>query len=355
LVVIETWWRAIGDEVTAAWERRGRTVESFAEIAEQVLAAHPAPDGSVAGPALAWLASSALPDQHDPVGGFGQPALTVYRGDGFIVSLLFWVHESVTIHDHRFTGAFSIVDGASLHSRYEFEPRCRHHADFESGVLTPVDVEVLRRGTVRAIVAGPKLIHSNFHFAAKGPGLSIVVRTVGQPLATQRFYSRSGLAFTDAMRAPAVTMRLGGLSAAAHISRDTGVAYLTQALADASPAEVMVYLGAGMMALGTAVVPPLLAASCLPGYTDVEFRVLQYMEQLAHSMRVVDQLERVTDPTEQTVLAAVAAGSPWREVAQLVGSDEEVNRVVRSLAGDWPSDDGLLTHPVFGSLFRSRL
>src|SRR4051812_43756227 len=118
--MIDGWWDGIGDAVAVAWRRVGNNLSDFAAIAEEVLHSRPAPEGSIAGPALSWLASPPFPEQHEPVAGFGQPAVTVYRGDGFMVVLLFWVHESVTIHDHRFVGAFSILDGASLHSRYDF-------------------------------------------------------------------------------------------------------------------------------------------------------------------------------------------------------------------------------------------
>lgn len=355
MVVIDAWWEGIGDAVTAEWSRCGNDLSGFTEIAERVLLDHPAPEGPAAGPALDWIASPAFPDQSEPPAGFGQPAVTVYRGDRFMVVLLFWVHESVTIHDHRFVGAFSIVDGASLHSQYDFEPGCRHHADLESGTLTLRHAEILRRGDVRTIAAGTQMIHSNFHFAPEGPGLSILVRSVGPPLATQRFYSRSGLAFTDALHAPTVALRVRGFTAAMAISPEAGRAFLERTLASTTPDAALVYLAAGMVSLGPAAVRPLIERSCLAAYPDVGFRALQYMEQLASAVRVLDHLERATDETSQMLLAAVAAGTPWSGVVHLLGSERAVHRVVRSLAGESLTDDALMTHSVFGGLFRSRV
>ncbi len=272
-----------------------------------------------------------------------------------MVVLLFWVHESVTIHDHRFVGAFSILDGASLHSRYDFAPESRHHPGLESGALTLRGAEVLRRGDVRTIAPGPQMIHSNFHFGPDGPGLSILVRSVGPALATQRFYSRSGLAFTDVLHAPTVALRLRGLTAALRISPEAGRAFLEQTLASTTPEAALVYLSAGMASLGTAVMRTLIERSCLAALPGVEFKALHYMEQLASAMRVLDPLEQATDETVQLLLATVAAGIPWDEVVRLVGSETQVRRVVRSLAGEDLTDDVLMIHPIFGGLFRSRV
>ncbi len=80
--MIDAWWDGIGDAVAVAWRRFGNNLEDFARVAEEVLHSHPAPEGSVAGPALSWLASPRFPEQHEPPAGFGQPAVTVHRGTG---------------------------------------------------------------------------------------------------------------------------------------------------------------------------------------------------------------------------------------------------------------------------------
>src|SRR4051812_45673616 len=95
LVVIEAWRDGIGDAVAGTWRPSGNNLADFAQGAGEVLHSHPARGVSVAGPALTWLASPQSPEQHAPPAGFGQPAVTVYRGEGFMVVLLFWVHESV--------------------------------------------------------------------------------------------------------------------------------------------------------------------------------------------------------------------------------------------------------------------
>ena len=53
-----------------------------------------------------FLTESRLPDQQ--FRDFGQPALTLYKGDKFYIELLYWLDSTTAIHQHSFAGAFGV-------------------------------------------------------------------------------------------------------------------------------------------------------------------------------------------------------------------------------------------------------
>jgi hypothetical protein len=116
---------------------------------------------------------------------FGEPPLTLGSTSRFYVEALFWLDGTTTIHQHRFSGAFMVLDGSSIHTRYRFACTQRVNASTEIGELALDGVEFLRPGQVRPIRSGTATIHSLFHLAR--PTLSIVVRTALDPDAAPQF------------------------------------------------------------------------------------------------------------------------------------------------------------------------
>ncbi|MDQ3363826.1 MAG: hypothetical protein M3680_00135 [Myxococcota bacterium] len=106
---------------------------------------------------------------------FGEPALTLASTSRFYIEALFWLDGTTSIHQHRFSGAFMVLEGSSIHSRYKFERSQRVNATTEIGALALERVECLRPGQVRPIRSGSGTIHSLFHL--ERPTLSIVART----------------------------------------------------------------------------------------------------------------------------------------------------------------------------------
>ena len=106
---------------------------------------------------------------------FGEPPLTLGSTSRFYVEALFWVDGTTTIHQHRFSGAFMVLTGSSIHTRYRFARTRRVNATTEIGALALDGVECLRPGQVRPIRPGAAMIHSLFHL--ERPTLSIIVRT----------------------------------------------------------------------------------------------------------------------------------------------------------------------------------
>ena len=318
----------MGTAVGHRWLASGRDRAAFAPVATEVLRDHPPPTADPVGAALRWMATAPLPPQHNLGTGFGQPAVTVHRGDGFLVYLLFWFEETITIHDHRFSGAFTILDGVSLHTTYRFHPSERVTSGFESGALECDTVEVLHRGDVRAIAMGRGLIHSNFHFGHPPPTLSMVVRTETDPSQPQHLYSQSGLAFADGSSDIEMGLRRQGLAAASRISPETGLDYLGRSLASATPEAAMSHLTAATGWFGALKLDPLISSSPLGASDDLHGRTLRHLQQVQASLIALSELDRLTDRHDRLLMAMVAAGTDWTKVgAEVLGHGDVSARV----------------------------
>ena len=137
----------------------------------------------------AWaIATDHLPVQLDPAGRFGQPPITLYCGDHFVIDVLFWIDASLAIHQHAFSGAFHVLHGSSLHATYGFQETLRLSETMQLGELTLERAEHLARGDTRPIRSGRGLIHSLFHLAR--PSATIVVRTVRDADASPQYEYR---------------------------------------------------------------------------------------------------------------------------------------------------------------------
>jgi len=389
--LVSSWWTSLGDAIGTRWAAAGRHAEDFSEIAAGVLTEHPAPATGLALPSLTWLAGASLPHQHDLGSGFGQPAVTVYRGDGYIVYLLFWFDETTLIHDHRFNGAFSILEGQSLQNVYRFETAERASPDMEVGRLCCTKVEVLGPGDVRRIPSGPALIHSNLHFGSP-PTMSLVARTLVDARDPQRSYTHSGLAFAGTGRSPDTMMRLQGFVASCRISPEAGSEYLRRVLPDAGPVEVLDYVAAAVRQFGSSLyLDPLLASNPLGASDAARQAVSRYARQLFVGFLALSELRALVEPADRLLLSMVAAGTEWekatgalqavvpdttprralcRLVTELLGRlatsgrpsacalSEDARRYVQSAAGGADGRPGdavyteLVAHRLFASLFR---
>ena len=122
-----------------------------------------------------WVAESPLlPTQHDLSMEFGQPPLVVYAEPRFYIEALFWTTGTTAIHQHGFSGAFTVLTGSSVQTEYAFHVRERVNAHMVLGDLEFLRATVLRRGDVQPIHSGSDLIHSVFHLET--PSVTVVVR-----------------------------------------------------------------------------------------------------------------------------------------------------------------------------------
>jgi hypothetical protein len=185
----------LASELSLAWMQRGRDESVFPELAERMLERF-VPASSVAPDDLfRWsLEASVLPRQFDLRSSFGNFALTVATRDDFHIDVLVWTDSTTAIHQHNFSGAFHVLQGSSLHTRWTFEETGRWSDRLKRGRLAVHDTEWLQTGSTRPILPGDQLIHSLFHLDA--PSITVVVRTPTSARSSpQMNYERSGLAY----------------------------------------------------------------------------------------------------------------------------------------------------------------
>jgi hypothetical protein len=196
------YFEQLGDVVASAWAAVGRDTDLLPEIAATALSARPAREHTSMEEVLRWVATASeatFVPQADLNNTFAQPPVTVYVGRRFRIDVNYWASGSTEIHEHGFTGAFQVLHGSSLESRFAFAESRLVSASLAIGALTLSDMAVLRPGDTRLIHPGTACIHSLFHL--EQPAATVVVRSLGelcyQP---QRTYEPPGWAYEPTRR-----------------------------------------------------------------------------------------------------------------------------------------------------------
>lgn len=176
------------DALDRRWHGCNYEEQSFCEIAVTELDRARLSDALTMSDLVRWFNHERRPaPQINLEGSFGEPPLTLGATSRFYIEALFWLDGTTSIHQHRFSGAFTVLSGSSIHARYEFTRTQRVNASTEIGALTLDGVEFLRPGQVRPIRSGTGTIHSLFHL--ERPTVSIVIRTtVDQEVGPQLDY-----------------------------------------------------------------------------------------------------------------------------------------------------------------------
>lgn len=214
----------LGSLVETRWRKNDYGEAIFPEIAAQALtetALHSQVDPWDVIRGLETV--SELPRQFDIEGNFGNPPITLYYGSRFHVSVYFWVNGTTSIHQHGFAGAFQVLLGSSIHTRYTFKIDRAINAHFQTGQLTLKASDLLTKGDVRKIIPGSQYIHSLFHLDR--PSVTLIIRThqsiSGLP---QYSYLRPSIASDPFFREPTMirkTQAVELLLGMAHLESDS--------------------------------------------------------------------------------------------------------------------------------------
>ena len=165
------------DSIDHQWAGRNYDEREFSGIAVRALEEARLGEALTISDLVSWFnRERRVAPQVNLEGSFGEPPLTLGATSRFYVEALFWIDGTTTIHQHRFSGAFMVLKGSSIHARYRFERAQRVNGITEIGAIALESAEYLRPGQVRAIRSGPAMIHSLFHLDR--PTVSIVARTM---------------------------------------------------------------------------------------------------------------------------------------------------------------------------------
>ena len=163
-------------ELRHRWRRACHAPGSFPSIAAQAITDGLAREPVTGNDILHWaLGGAELPFQPRLDETFGQPPVTLYHDGEFQLDALYWVQSSTDVHAHGFSGAFAVLDGRSVHTRFEFTETHRVDSHFMIGRVVATDAELIDVGVVREIHEGAALIHSVVHLGC--PSVTLVART----------------------------------------------------------------------------------------------------------------------------------------------------------------------------------
>lgn len=175
---MNSFFAELGRTVLARWKAQNFSLARFPEIACTALEERP-PAQHVDVPALIreFLLQDEQPFQ--TASGFGQPELVVFDDPRFYIQILFWLEGTTDIHQHKFSGAFHVLEGSSIHSHFDFENAESISAHLRIGDLRMRDTRLLETGSTVPIRSGRGFIHSLFHLDT--PSLTAVIRTHTDP------------------------------------------------------------------------------------------------------------------------------------------------------------------------------
>jgi hypothetical protein len=194
----------LGRTVSTRWKARNFSPGAFPEIARQALEERPpAQHVDVGALVREFLLEDEQPFQTSS--GFGQPELVVYDDPRFYIQILCWLDGTTDIHQHMFSGAFHVLAGSSIHSRFVFENAKTVSAYLRVGDLRMTHTELLETGRTVPITAGRDYIHALFHLDT--PSLTVVVRTHNDPGAGPQFTYLPPHLAVDPTHHDALTMR----------------------------------------------------------------------------------------------------------------------------------------------------
>jgi hypothetical protein len=175
---MNAFFKELGRGVLAQWKMRNFALELFPEIAQTALETRrPSDHVDVPGLLREFLLNDEQPFQTQS--GFGQPELVVYDDPRFYIQILFWMEGTTDIHQHKFSGAFHVLDGSSIHSRFDFLEPQSISAHLRVGRLHMNETHLLETGSTVPIFSGRHYIHSLFHLDT--PSATVVVRTHTDP------------------------------------------------------------------------------------------------------------------------------------------------------------------------------
>jgi hypothetical protein len=170
------YFQSLGERIERQWLARSYDEEAFSALAQEAFEQDP-PAGQVEVSGIVdWVFSRAhaFRQPHNEH-LFGEPPVLLFQAPRFYIEALFWFSGTTAIHEHAFSGVFSLLSGASVHSHWRFVPGRTINSRMICGRLERVSTEVLRPGIVRPIYAGDRLIHQLFHLDL--PSVTIVIRT----------------------------------------------------------------------------------------------------------------------------------------------------------------------------------
>ena len=197
----------LGAIIEHRWSDSNYDESVFPRLAEEALTEANLTDHVDPWEIIRWVHSTPnLPEQMDVDARFGNPPITVFVGSRFYIDAYYWLDGTTTIHQHSFSGAFQVLWGGSVHSKYIFKQEREINPHFLIGKIQLSEVSLLERGDIRQINPGRDFIHSLFHL--ERPSITITVRTHKAPAAGPQYsYFKPSIAINPFFENPSLSKK----------------------------------------------------------------------------------------------------------------------------------------------------
>jgi hypothetical protein len=166
----------LGSQIEIRWREKNYEDSVFPEIASDALAEMDALKGPSPWDMICTLHQNlGLPAQRDDK--FSDLVVTLYNAPRFHIAAYYWLDGTTSLHQHSFSGAFQVLLGSSLHSRYSFRETHVINPHMSAGDIILDHVQLLKKGDISKILPGRQFIHSLFHLDR--PSVTLTIRTNG--------------------------------------------------------------------------------------------------------------------------------------------------------------------------------
>src|SRR5690349_464094 len=115
------YFQHLGQSIERAWLTRSYDEEVFPSLVLDALEEHPPVEHVGVEDIVDWMFSP-LQEFRQPSQQklFGEPPVMLFQGPRFYIEALFWLSGTTDIHEHGFSGAFTVLEGSSVHSHWRF-------------------------------------------------------------------------------------------------------------------------------------------------------------------------------------------------------------------------------------------
>jgi hypothetical protein len=344
-------FQKLGALVEDRWKAENYSEQLFPEIAAQALRDADLPARVDPWEIIRWVHSAeSLPQQADIEGRFGNPPITLFCGPRFFIDIYYWLDGATSIHQHSFTGAFQVLLGSSIHSRYSFREDRVINEHFSVGELKLEEVQLLRLKDVRPIRAGKNFIHSLFHLDR--PSATITIRTEFTPSAALQYdYRKPYFALDPFFRNAAMTKKvqtIGLLLGAKHkdadamigdlcCSSDFQTAYFVLAETfqkfQSNEMDQLFGLSTGKDRFKA------ILERCRSVHGELTDKVLPVLEEYERQMSIVHRRGTITKDAHRFFLALLLNVSSRTKILELVGQRYPEQEPVETIL-DWVEELG---------------
>jgi hypothetical protein len=147
-----SYFQKLGERIEFAWRTRSYDESIFPDLALEALSEAPPSENVKVEDIIAWVFSP-LHEFEQPDQGrlFGEPPVVLFQAHRFYIEALFWLSGTTDIHQHAFSGAFSVLAGSSVHSHWRFASDRRINSRMLWGRLERLSTEILKPGDMRPI------------------------------------------------------------------------------------------------------------------------------------------------------------------------------------------------------------